>query len=541
MSSTLASALLLGGVIWCLWKLSRSLFTKSTLDNLPGPASQSFLYGNLKQIYDKQGWEFHRSLGALYGPAAKLHGKFGQKILYVFDPTAMHHIAVKEQYIYDETSWFLSMNTHTVGPGLVSTTGEQHRRQRKILNPAFNVKHMRDMTSIFYEVAGRLRRAVGNHLSGRPGEVDVTKWMGRTALELIGQAGLGHSFDPLLEERSDTLGEALKSFIPSLYALSSYLQFLPIIEGVLPRSIRNFAAAHLPSKRFQRLRRIVLTMEEQAREIYTEKKAALQGGDDSVKHQLTEGKDIMSLMLKANMAANEHDRLPDNELLAQIATLTLAAVDTTSNALSMILHLLAQHQDVQNRLQEEILAAADSGDIGYDKLMSLPYLDAICRETLRVYPMAPFRFRETREDIVLPLSEPVRGRDGTLISSIPLPKNTSILVGVISANTDKSIWGPDGHEWKPERWLSPLPESVTESKIPGVYSNLMTFWGGGRACIGFKFSELEMKVVLTTLLPAFKFELTEKPIRWNLAGIIYPSVEAGGKPSMPLRMTPLTA
>ncbi|KAH9950796.1 hypothetical protein B0H21DRAFT_681895, partial [Amylocystis lapponica] len=46
-------------------------------------------------------------------------------------------------------------------------------------------------------------------------------------------------------------------------------------------------------------------------------------------------------------------------------------------------------------------------------------------------------------------------------------------------------------EWKPERWLSPLPSTVTEARVPGVYSNLVTFLGGGRGCIGFKFSEVE--------------------------------------------------
>ncbi len=78
-----------------------------------------------------------------------------------------------------------------------------------------------------------------------------------------------------------------------------------------------------------------------------------------------------------------------------------------------------------------------------------------------------------------------------------------VFVGIMSCNTSKAIWGEDAHEWKPERWLSPLPESVTKAKIPGVYSNLyvddhqcivetlhadglthrMTFWGGGRACM----------------------------------------------------------
>ena len=52
-----------------------------------------------------------------------------------------------------------------------------------------------------------------------------------------------------------------------------------------------------------------------------------------------------------------------------------------------------------------------------------------------------------------------------------------------ASNVNKVLWGEDANEWKPERWLSPLPVSVTDAKIPGVYSNLMTFMGGGRACM----------------------------------------------------------
>ena len=59
-------------------------------------------------------------------------------------------------------------------------------------------------------------------------------------------------------------------------------------------------------------------------------------------------------------------------------------MDTTSNALSRTLHLLALHQDVQKKMREEIMTASEGGDLGYDDLVSLPYMDAVCRETLRL-------------------------------------------------------------------------------------------------------------------------------------------------------------
>ena len=71
-------------------------------------------------------------------------------------------------------------------------------------------------------------------------------------------------------------------------------------------------------------------------------------------------------------------------------TLTFAAMDTTSGALGRTLSLLSIHQDVQNKLRQEIREAKKSGELSYDELVALPYLDAVCRETLRVYAYHSF-------------------------------------------------------------------------------------------------------------------------------------------------------
>lgn len=75
----------------------------------------------------------------------------------------------------------------------------------------------------------------------------------------------------------------------------------------------------------------------------------------------------------------------------------------------------------------------------------------------------------------MPLSTPLTGVDGRTMSEIVLPKGTNVMVGIRAVNTSKEIWGPDAAEWKPERWLSHLPESVTNAHIPGVYSNMYVF------------------------------------------------------------------
>ena len=189
-------------------------------------------------------------------------------------------------------------------------------------------------------------------------------------------------------------------------------------------------------------------------------------------------------------------------------TLTFAATDTTSGALGRILFLLSIHQDVQNKLRQEITNARKSGDLSYDELAALPYLEAVCRETLRVYAHRAFHYclnstrtetqvsallycnqnvkplhslpkihyssvnNSTRRDAILPLSTPIIGVDGQKMSEILVPNNTNVIISIYAANRNPEIWGPDSHEWKPERWLHPLPETVTNARIPGIYSHL---------------------------------------------------------------------
>lgn len=72
----------------------------------------------------------------------------------------------------------------------------------------------------------------------------------------------------------------------------------------------------------------------------------------------------------------------------------------------------------------------------------------------------------------MPLSEPIQGLDGAMISEIPVPKDTAVFVSIRGCNRNKAIWGEDALEWKPERWLKPLPKALGEAHVPGIYANL---------------------------------------------------------------------
>ena len=83
-------------------------------------------------------------------------------------------------------------------------------------------------------------------------------------------------------------------------------------------------------------------------------------------------------------------------------------------------------------------------------------------------------------DAVLPLSKPIRGEDGSVIQQLAVPRGTNIVIGMMACNRQKALWGDDAYEWKPERWLRPLPEAVEKASIPGVYSHLYVLGFGLR-------------------------------------------------------------
>ncbi|TFK27112.1 cytochrome P450 [Coprinopsis marcescibilis] len=516
---------------WTAWRLIRKWTTSDPLSIFPGPKSDSFLFGNVQKYFHAEAWDYHDYMIKTFPGVARLPSIMGSSMLIVQDPKALYHIIVKDQQIFEEPDDLITSNALLFGKGLISIVGEQHRKQRKLLNPVFSIAHMKQMVPIFYDVTYKLRNSLRLQVSRGETEIDMLSWMSRTALELIGQSGLGTSFDSLEPDAApDAYHYAVKNLMQTHISLSLPRSiFLPYVKNIGTPGFRRFVVDLLPWKKLHALRDMVDVIHNTSVEIYERKRNALEAGDEALREQILQGKDIISILFKANMAASVEDRLTEEELLGQMSTFTFAAMDTTSNALSRILLLLSENPDVQERVRQEVLnAKQEHGELLYDQLSYLPYLDAVCRETLRLHTPVTVTMRIPSQDIVLPFSRPFTTTEGKEITEAVIPAGTKVLVGLSACNKDPLIWGPDSLEWKPERWLSPLPDSVVNARIPGVYSNLMTFGGGSRACIGFKFSQLEMKVVLAVLLESFKFTPTDKKIKWQWNGIAQPAVDKPG-------------
>ncbi|KAG5653381.1 hypothetical protein H0H81_000768 [Sphagnurus paluster] len=326
--------------LWTSWQFIRRFVVKTDLDNIPGPPSTSFLTGNFGQLFNINGWEFHREIGEKFGNVILLKGLFGANQLYVTDSKALHHILVKDQNIFEESDSFFATNHLVFGEGLIACHGEQHRKQRKMLNPVFSINHLRHMVPIFYEIANKLHASIGTYVADSPREVDVLQWMTRAALEMIGQSGLGFSFDSLVEGHAEhPYSKSIKELLPTMFTMRfARVLLLTTLVKLGPPKFRRVMVELLPFKNVQKLKNMVDIMEKTSVDILEGKKNALQRGESAMMEQVGQGKDIMSIL------------------------------------------------KVQEKLRRELQEAREQyGEIPHDELVALPYLDAICRETLRLY------------------------------------------------------------------------------------------------------------------------------------------------------------
>lgn len=210
------------------------------------------------------------------------------------------------------------------------------------------------------------------------------------------------------------------------------------------------------------------------------------------------GKDIVSVLLRANLASDlkASHRLSDEEVRHMVPLTLIGATHTTHQTMAWGLHYLASNRNVQDHLRKELETAADD----WDTVTSLPYLDAVTREIIRLAPANVTQTRTAARKTVVRLSEPVRGRDGRMMDRVVVDKGTSVTIPIDNVNTYGPIYGDDPFVFRPERHLTELPRA---KELGGQWGNNVTFAGGDRGCIGFRLAVAEIKAMLCVFVRAF--------------------------------------
>ncbi|KAJ7430212.1 cytochrome P450 [Mycena galericulata] len=461
------------------------------LRHIAGPRNPSFILGNLKKMTDDT--ELTEKWRNEFGRTFKFNDLFSISHFHTTDVKALTHI-LSNSSIYQRTTTDRALIRRLFGDGLLVVETDVHKRQ----NPAFGGAQIRLLTETFIENAERLRDTLASQVAQEKGaarRIDVSFWLRRTTLDVIGKAGFNYDFGAMQATgKPNKLNDAFTNLLHSpnaeLYTGFRIAQSLLPLLRLLP----------VPGTKASEI--MHATMFDVGNQIVSESKRNINGseGDQTLSGQ----RDLLSVMIKANVSTDlpEGQRLSDAEVIAQIPAFLLAGHETTSGAVSWALNELSLNSTVQSKLREELFTISTERPT-MDELNSLPYLESVVRETLRVHAPVAFVNRMAMEDNVLPLSQPYIDTKGKSHESLLIPKGQIIHIPILAVNTDKEIWGEDAMVFKPERWQT-IPEAV--NGIPGVWGNLLTFLAGAHSCIGFRFSVIEFKVLLFVLVRAFEFE-----------------------------------
>ncbi|KAJ3065379.1 hypothetical protein HDU98_011261 [Podochytrium sp. JEL0797] len=473
--STAAVAALSATTLFCLYQLFIYPLFLHPLNAIPGPRpSWPFaLLGNVPEIVrEEAAAPFARWTKQFNSGIIRYYHIFNKPRIFVSSSTALRRMFGTHAHLYGKDTRNFAMLSKFIGNGLVTIEDSLHKRQRAIINPIFRVKHINSLVPIFFQSAKELTRQWDSNLeNSSTHEFELSEEMSKPTLDIIGRAGFGYDFGAVSHGQSP-LFEAYSFGLSSLTLMDALINGLaPFLNWIVPS--RRLKRAQFEAARVQ--------IRAQCEQILEARKLAIKDGDETAN-------DLLTILLKANMAEDAKNRLNDDEVMAQVMTFLAAGHETTSVALTWAIDFLANNPRVQTKLRLELRAQMPTRDTEppLDYIMSTTsYLDAVCKESLRLVPSA-------------------------VNHSLP------------------SLWGPDAQEFKPERWITTTSDD-SEGKPYGAY---FPFLLGPRNCIGQRFAMLEMKAILAVLARGFEFVKVEG------GGVVKKTLKLTWKPDprLPMRI-----
>ena len=327
--------------------------------------------------------------------------------------------------------------------GLTRTRGERHRAQRALLLPLFQRPAIR-------EKAAGIGEVVAAELAGwRPGTVlDVKREMRRLMLRVSSEVLFGRE-DP---ERSWRLGELIGDWLGRNFQGRVWLALFDL-PGTPYRGLLD---------RAERIEREIRAM--------VDARTRAGARED----------DVISSLIRARAARASWMR--DRDVVGQATMLFAASYETTANAMAWTLFLLSQHPQVAEDLASELDGALRGAAPGLDALDDLPLLDAVLRESMRIFPPVPYAIRMV-------------GGGGSL-GPLALRDRDRVIVSHYVTHHLPELY-PDPERFDPRRW---------QRLRRGPYEYL-PFGAGPRTCIGINFANAAMKLALAAIASRFRLSL----------------------------------
>lgn len=409
----------------------------------PGPSGPQMLRAIRTIRSDALG--FLEQMARAYGPVVQFPIPSPPTYL-VSDPEAVRRVLVTHARDYDkETIQYRSLSLVT-GEGLLTTSGEVWRRQRRMVQPAFHHE-------VLEGVVGHAARATEELISrwgdlARGAVIDIDEAMMRVALETVGASLFG----------TDLSGDADRLARATIEALD-----VVVARAQVPVQPPDW----LPTRPTRRLRAALVQLDDAVASMVASRQRAGSAGELST---------LLDLLVEAAAA---DPPIPASEVRDELVAFLVAGHETTASALTWVLWLLAGDAEVQGEVARELDEVLGERAPTYADLDRLPWTRAVFDEAMRLYPPVWLVSRHAKEDDVL------AGRE--------IPAGSLIIMTPYIAQRDPQLWEAPT-EFRPQRFLDGHRRGAAGDAI---------FWPfglGPRMCIGRDFAYVEGMAVLSVLL-----------------------------------------
>ena len=380
------------------------------------------------------------------------------------DPQAIGEIFATDAKQFDAGKSNEYLKPVTGNHSLLLLDGERHKRERKMLMPAFHGEKVKSYGEIICQVTEQLAS------TWQPQQPFLaSKAMQEITLEVILHTVFGLSEGERYQQIKPLLANILDLTGSPLGASSL---FFPVLQ--------QDWGAWSPWGKLVRQRQQVYDL--------------LQAEIDQRRSQPEiKGNDVLSLML----LARDEDGQPmtDIELQDELMTMLAAGHETTATALTWALYWIHKLPVVKDKLLQEL--DSQGNDIEPLAIAKLPYLTAVCNETLRIYPLVP-------------IPTPRSSRTSVEIAGQQFAPETYLVPCIYLVHRREDIY-PEPKQFKPERFLE-------RQFSPAEF---IPFGGGNRRCLGYALALLEMKLVLATIMSQYELTLAnQKPEKPRRRGFI---------------------
>ena len=398
---------------------------------------------------------------------AKIVG-FGSSIVFVNEPQAIQQILTNDRKQFNAPGELNGILKPIMGDASVMMLdGDRHKKRRQLVMPSFHGSRMQNYGQLVFEITTKVFKNLDINKTQNK-SFSVRDAMQDISLQIILQAVFGLYEGDRCQQLKKLMSQMTELFNSPF---TSAALFFP--------SLQKDFGAWSPWGNFVRQKEQIDKL------IYLEIAERRAHPDPS-------RTDILAMLLSAS--DEEGKGMTDLELHDELLALLLAGHETTATAMSWALYWIHHLPDIKEKLLQELKSVTDPTD--WMSIFRLPYLTAVCNETLRIYPVGMLTFPRV-------VQEPVE------LLGYKLESNTIVLGCIYLLHHREELY-PEPNQFRPERFL--------EHQFSPY--EFMPFGGGVRRCVGEALAQFEMKIVLATILSNFDLELAEhKPVKPQRRGV----------------------